>query len=279
MLEIKNCTFCYSTKKPVINDFSLKFDMGKVYGLLGSNGVGKTTLLYLMAGLLTPDSGEITFNGINTRKRLPETLAEIVVVPEEITFPAMSIIQYGKYYGALYPHFSMVDLERHLNTLGIVGHYRLDKLSMGQKKKAALAFAMACNSKILIMDEPTNGLDIPGKSAFRKFVANEMRDDRTFIISTHQVRDVGQILDHLIIMNNSSVLVNASINNIQENLKFTTSSNDKIIRESYFREDIPGGARVIIDAGEFGESEIDYELLFEFATADPERLRHLLNQN
>lgn len=277
MLEIRNCTFSYSPKNPVIDDFSLKIEQGKVYGLLGSNGVGKTTLLYLIAGLLTPDSGVITLNGVNTRKRLPETLSDIVIVPEEIDLPSMTITQYGRYYGALYPKFSLEDMSRHLVTLGLAEHHRLDKLSMGQKKKAALAFAMACNSKILIMDEPTNGLDIPGKSAFRKFVANEMNEDRTFIISTHQVRDVGQILDHVLIMNNSSVLVNSSVNKIQERLKFTTSPSDSLIQKAYFREDMPGGAKIILNAAEYGESEIDYEMFFEFAVTDPERLRNLLS--
>ena len=85
---------------------------------------------------------------------------------------------------------------------------------MGQKKKVFMSFALATGTRFLLMDEPTNGLDIPSKSQFRKVIANNMTEDRTLIISTHQVHDVESLLDHIIIMNQSQLLLDASISNI-----------------------------------------------------------------
>ena len=221
MIEIKNLTFSYSRKSaPVLYDFSIGINRGKVTGLLGRNGAGKSTLLYLIAGLLTPSEGEILFNGINTRDRNPETLQDIFIVPEEFELPSISLMEYAKYNAPLYPRFSFDDLTKYLEMFDMDSSINLGALSMGQKKKVYMAFALATNTSLLLMDEPTNGLDIPGKSQFRKFIAAGMNDDRNIIISTHQVRDIDQLLDHIIIINNNEVLLNHNINEITEKFIF-----------------------------------------------------------
>jgi len=276
MLTIKNCTFSYNRRgEPTINDFSLSLEEGGVYGLLGSNGAGKTTLLQLITGLLTPESGTITLDNVNTRLRLPSTMEKIFIVPEEIDLPALKLNTYVNLNGTFYPNFSKEDMTRHLDTFGLNGDIRLDKLSMGQKKKVALAFAMACNTKLLLMDEPTNGLDIPAKSAFRKFIVESMSDDRIFVISTHQVRDVSQILDHILIMDNRKVLLDRTVAEIQNRMKFAETIDPTMIEKALYAIKGLGGASVILPNNNDEDSELNLELLFDFAITNPEKLNNL----
>lgn len=276
MLTIKNCSFSYSRKgEPTINDFSLQLKEGGVYGLLGSNGAGKSTLLQLITGLLTPSSGEITFDGVSTRLRRPSTLENMFIVPEEIGLPALKLDKFAELNGVFYPNFSKEDMYRHLDTFGLDHNVRLDKLSMGQKKKVALAFAMACNTKLLLMDEPTNGLDIPAKSAFRKFIIESMSDDRIFVISTHQVRDVSQILDHILIMDNRKVLLDRTVAEIQSRMKFMDTVNPELIEKAMYAVKGLGGASVILPNNDDDDSELNLELLFDFAISNPEKLNSI----
>ncbi len=276
MLNIRNCTFNYRHKgEPTIDDFSLQLREGGVYGLLGSNGAGKTTLLQLISGLLTPVSGKVTLDGENTRLRHPSTLEKIFFVPEEIELPPLKLDSFINLNGALYPNFSKEEMYHHLDTFGLPRDIRLDKLSMGQKKKVALSFAMACNTKILLMDEPTNGLDIPAKSAFRKYVIESMSDDRIFVISTHQVRDVSQILDHILIMDKQKVLLDRTVSEIQDKMKFTETTDSGLIDNALYAVKGLGGASVILKNEDGDDSELNIELLFDFAISNPEKLNSL----
>lgn len=277
MLCINHLSFTYSRRKPpVLSDFSLKFSEGGVYGLLGSNGAGKSTLLYLMAGLLTPTAGDVTLDGIVTRRRLPQTQAEIFLVPEEFDLPSLSIRRYAELNGALYPNFSPDDMLENLKIFEIDPEMDLSKISMGQKKKAFLSFAMACNTKVLILDEPTNGLDIPGKSAFRRYIARSMSDDRIIVISTHQVRDVNTIIDHVAIIDDSRLLFNRNVADIQSKLRFSLTSNPEVIAKAIYSEPGIGSAAVIMEnSGDNDETELNLEMLFSFAHQNPQLLNSL----
>lgn len=282
MIKIENCSFRYKRGKEfTIKDFNLNFDEGGVYGLLGENGVGKSTLLQLICGLLTPETGEVLLEGVNTRLRLPDTMNKIYFVPEEIELPNMKLWEFAKLYGAMYPNYSEEDMKKNLTMFKIVGNPNLKKLSMGQKKKIALSFAMACNTKVLIMDEPTNGLDIPGKSTFRKFISEKMTDDRIFIISTHQVRDVSNILDHVIIMKSNKVLLNDSIYNIQSHLNFFNTIDQDVINKAAYVIPGIGGSAVAVETN--GENEnptdVNLEILFDFAVNYDEKLNKILSNN
>ena len=185
MIEVSNISFKYAGQKDqVFDDFSLTLKQDNIYGLLGKNGTGKSTLLYLISGLLRPAKGSVCFDGVETRKRLPETLQEIFIVPEEFDLPTMSLEEYVKINEPFYPRFSREVLEACLKDFELTTDLKLNALSMGQKKKVFMSFALAAGTKVLLMDEPTNGLDIPSKSQFRKVVAQYMSDDRTLIIST-----------------------------------------------------------------------------------------------
>ena len=222
-MQVERIAFNYGWRqqKSVFSDFSLSLERGKVYGLLGLNGAGKSTLIYLMAGLLTPKSGRVTIDGCNVRDRLPSTLGNLFVVPEEFELPRMSLKEYATLNGALSPRFSYDDLLRNLELFDINPEIKsLSSLSMGQKKKVLMSFAFATHTDLMLMDEPTNGLDIPGKSQFRRLVASEMSDNRTIVISTHQVRDIDNCIEHVVIIDNSKVLLDESVARITSKLQF-----------------------------------------------------------
>lgn len=278
MIHLQNVTFTYKRKAPeVLSDFSLEIPQGGIYGLLGKNGAGKSTLLYLIAGLLAPTEGKVSYNGIITRQRRPETLRDIFLVPEEFTLPNLPLKKFVSLNSPFYPHFSYDDLRRNLATFELDDSLHLGSLSMGQKKKAFLSFALACNTSLLLLDEPTNGLDIPGKSQFRKFIVSSMTDDRTIVISTHQVRDIDRILDHVIITDSKNVLLDRPVGDIISHLKFIETDSPSLIAEALFVQPSLGGSNIILPNDDGAETQLNIETLFEFALSNPEKVHQIFN--
>ena len=212
MIDISNVTFEYHKGKPVLKDFSLSFPQGGVYGLLGKNGTGKSTLLYLISGLLRPRHGEVRVDGMLSANRQPEMLREIFLVPEEYDLPSVSLKSYTRALKSFYPRFSDELLRKCIEVFDLEMDMQLGTLSMGQKKKVYMCVALATGTRVLLMDEPTNGLDILSKSQFRKAVVQGMDEDKTVLVSTHQVHDVERLLDHVTIINGNQVLLHGPLN-------------------------------------------------------------------
>ena len=278
MITVENLSFLYrKSKRAVLHDFSLSLEKGRVYGLLGKNGAGKSTLLYLMSGLLTPKSGKVVYHDVDVRRRLPITLQDMFLVPEEFDLPPFSLISYIELNSPFYPRFSKEDMVKYLHYFEMDINIDLGALSMGQKKKVFMSFALATNTSLLLMDEPTNGLDIPGKSQFRKFIASGMTDDKTILISTHQVRDIDKVLDHVLIMDNSRVLLNESTMSICDKLFFTESENRELLQSSLFSTPSIQGNFLLLPNESGEDSEINLELLFNATLAVPERISALFH--
>ena len=216
MIEVKNVTFGYTPSARVLEDFSLRFEEGGVYGLLGKNGTGKSTLLYLMTGLLRAKQGQVLVDGVDASRREAETLAELFIVPEEYDLPPISLKKYVQALKPFYPRFSEELLDRCLKEFEMPTDVNLGSLSMGQKKKVYICIALAANTKYLLLDEPTNGLDILSKSLFRKVVITGMTEDKTVIVSTHQVHDVERLLDHVVIIDRNRVLLDQKLQETDE---------------------------------------------------------------
>lgn len=275
MITVENLSFLYrKSKRAVLHDFSLSLEKGRVYGLLGKNGAGKSTLLYLMSGLLTPKSGKVVYHDVDVRRRLPITLQDMFLVPEEFDLPPVSLISYIELNSPFYPRFSKEDMVKYLHYFEMDINIDLGALSMGQKKKVFMSFALATNTSLLLMDEPTSGLDIPGKSQFRKFIASGMTDDKT---STHQVRDIDKVLDHVLIMDNSRVLLNESTMSICDKLFFTESENRELLQSSLFSTPSIQGNFLLLPNESGEDSEINLELLFNATLAVPERISALFH--
>ena len=273
MLQVENISFSYRRgKKEVLSDFSLSLEKGRVYGLLGKNGAGKSTLLYLMSGLLTPKHGKVMYHDTDVRRRLPITLQDMFLVPEEFELPPISLVSYIELNGNFYPRFSKEDMVKYLHFFEMDLDTDLGALSMGQKKKVFMSFALATNTSLLLMDEPTNGLDIPGKSQFRKFIASGMSDDKTIVISTHQVRDIDKVLDHVLIMDNSHVLLDQSITSICDKLLFVESDDRELAKTALYTLPSVQGNLLLLPNTENEESEINLELLFGATLAMPDKI-------
>lgn len=278
MLQVENISFSYGRRKPeVLSDFSFSLEKGRVYGLLGKNGVGKSTLLYLMCGLLTPKHGRVMYHGVDTRRRLPETLRDVFLVPEEFDLPAVSLVQFVELNSPFYPNFSKEDMMTYLHLFEMEWNIHLGGLSMGQKKKVFMSFALATHTSLLLMDEPTNGLDIMAKSQFRKFIASGMSDERTIVISTHQVRDIDNVLDHVVIMNNSRVLLDESIVRVTERLAFVESDSPALAEEALYKLPSVQGNSLLLPNREGVETKLNLELLFGAVLANPEKIKDLFH--
>ena len=267
MIEVKDISYKYPGQKDLVfSDFSLRLEQNKIYGLLGKNGTGKSTLLYLISGLLRAKKGSVRLDGIETCKRTVDTLSEIFIVPEEFDLPAMSLKEYVRLNSPFYPMFDGDVLEECLSDFELTSDVKLDALSMGQKKKVFMAFALATNTKVLLMDEPTNGLDIPSKSQFRKVVAQYMSDDRTLIISTHQVHDVESLLDHILILSPQKLLLDASVADIQEKYTFEYRMPGEMDDVIYAEPSLQGNAVIAPRKADSAETQVNLELLFNAVT-------------
>ena len=263
MLSFSNVSFTYGRRgKEVLSGLSLDFEENGIYGILGKNGTGKSTMLYLAAGLLRPKGGNVTAEGVPTQSRRPETLRELFLVPEEFDLPEVSLRTYVQLNAPFYPTFREDILARCLKSFELGDDLNIGRLSMGQKKKVYISFALAAGTKYLLMDEPTNGLDIPSKKVFREVIAREMTEERVMIISTHQVRDVEQLIDHVVIVNEGTVLLNASTAEIETRLRFEQRAVGSDLSDALFVQQTMRGIELICPNSGNDETPIDLELLF-----------------
>ena len=279
MIDVNNVSFSYGRKKSkVLDGFSMQLEKGAVYGLLGKNGTGKSTLLYLMAGLLRPQTGKVLYKGAEVTKRYPNILQDMFLVPEEFALPNVSLKQYVKLNAPFYPNFSDELLRNCLRDFDMNEDIHLGELSMGQKKKAFMCFALATNTSLLMMDEPSNGLDIPSKSQFRKVIASGMSDDKAVIISTHQVRDIDSLLDHVLIMDGSELLLNESVANICEKLYFAEQGMNEPSDDALYVQPSVQGNSVILPNTYGEESKMNLEVLFNAMLAERVKMQSMFNR-
>ena len=279
MINVNQVSFSYGRRKTkVLDGFTMNLEKGSVYGLLGKNGTGKSTLLYLMAGLLRPQAGRVLYKGADVIKRYPSTLQDMFLVPEEFALPNVSLKQYVKLNAPFYPQFSDELLKACLRDFDMNEDIHLGELSMGQKKKAFMCFALATNTSLLMMDEPSNGLDIPSKSQFRKVIASGMTDDKAVIISTHQVRDIDSLLDHVLIMDGSQLLLNQSIASICERLYFAEQGMNEPTDGALYVQPSLQGNSVILPNMYNEDSKLNLEVLFNATLAEREKIQQIFNR-
>lgn len=276
MIAFKDVCFSYRRNVPVLSNLSLQIEPGTVCGLLGRNGVGKSTMLYLTAGLLRPRSGQVLCNGYIPSDRQVNFLNDIFIVPEEFDLPPITLDEYVRINSVFYPKFNLDLMHSILEIFALPGNINLGALSLGQKKKAFLSFALACNTSILLLDEPTNGLDITAKRMFRAAITAAMTDDKTIIISTHQVYDVENILDHVVIADNNRILLNRPMIDIQTKLRFGYTQDPEQTKRALFSIPMPGGFNVVefLDDPD-RETEVNLETLFELTNSNPDLINQL----
>jgi ABC-2 type transport system ATP-binding protein len=272
MISVKDLSFSYGSKK-VLNNISMELKGGNIYGLLGENGVGKTTLLTLLCGLKKPQTGIIETDGRLPFDRQPSLLAEQFFLPDEVSGLHIKAFDFGKEQGALWPAF---DINKYLNILQdfeVDAVQRMDSMSSGQLKKTWIAFALACNARYYFMDEPTNGLDIPSKAQFRKAIMKYTSEESAIVISTHQVRDLEEIIDPIIILDKEQVLLNASLETITRKLFFDYGTTIKA--DALYLEHTPSGAIQVYPNTTGEESKVNLEALFNAVHSHKDEVKAL----
>lgn len=279
MIDIQNLSFGYNPKKLLYKNLSLSLEQGNVYGLLGKNGAGKSTLLKNIIGLLFPVKGSIVVNGFIPRKRQPAFLETIYYIPEEVYVPSLTIKGYRDLFAPFYPGFDNISFAAYLHELDVNDAGRLNSLSFGQQKKFIIAFALACNTEVLILDEPTNGLDIPSKIQFRKLIASVMHDGRTIIISTHQVRDLENLIDRIIIVDNGSLLLHESLAEVSDKLCFKIVSELEETDKVLYAEETLKGYSIVQENTAGEDSKVNLEQLFNAVTKNPEMTKAIFLNN
>ncbi|WP_210520562.1 ABC transporter ATP-binding protein [Hymenobacter terricola] len=275
MVRIRNLDFGYSKRVPLFQNLSLTLERGRIYGLLGKNGAGKSTLLKCLVGLAFPWAGTCTVHGQPAAARYPDVLADLFFLPEEVYVPALTGEQFVASTAPFYPRFDRAQLAEYLQELEVPVHARLSAMSFGQQKKFMIAFALAANTSLLVLDEPTNGLDIPSKAQFRTIVASALGEDRCVIISTHQVRDLDALIDTVVVVHDRRIVLNSSLDALTDSLRFGSARPDETAAPLYAEASVRG-PQGIWPNPEGRPSRVDLELLFNaLVSGNADLVNHL----
>ena len=274
MITLKELSFSYSRKKEVLDRINLEVGSGHICGLLGKNGEGKTTLLNLLSGQIFPDQGSCLVLEEIPSERNARFLQQIFLLPEEISMPEVTAIEYIKMYAPFYPTFRDDICKACVESFEINLSDRLSKMSQGQRKKVAITLALAAHTPLLLMDEPTNGLDIPSKATFRRLVASLIDDNQTVIISTHQVRDLESLIDTVLILDQRQILLNKTLNEIGEKLYFGPLLPEE---KALYSEPTPQGTIGVTARDGKEETAVSIDLLFNAAITYPKEIQRIMN--
>lgn len=274
MITLKEASISYKRNKPVLENINQDIQPGRIYGLLGKNGEGKTTLLNVLSGQLFLNKGTCRIFGKDISQRSANLLQQLFLLPEEITVPEVTGMQYIHMYAPFYPTFREDIMKACFESFDVDFSAKLNKMSQGQRKKIAITLALSVHTPLLLMDEPTNGLDIPSKEVFRKLLAAFTDETQTVIISTHQVRDLESLIDSVIIIDNKDILLNKSLAEIEQKLFFgIVHPKEQVLYQSQ----TPLGLFGVRENHKREESNISLELLFNTVTLQPKEIKRIFN--
>lgn len=272
MIRIEKLGFSYG-QVPVLKNITMNLEPGKIYGLLGENGVGKTTLLTLLAGLKKPLQGSIDIDGSTPYSRTPQVLENQFYLADEMLSVPMKAAEYARITGEFWPNYKQDTFEEIMELFENASDKKMSEMSTGQLKKTYISLALALGCKYLFLDEPTNGLDIPSKAQFRSALMKYTGEDSTIVISTHQVRDLENIIDPIIILDRQDVLLNASLEEISRKLYFDYGT--QLHPESLYSEQLPGGFIQVYPNAEGADSKVNIEALFNAVHHNKEFIKGL----
>ncbi len=279
MITVKQLSFGYTRRRNIFDSLSLELPKGSIVGLLGRNGEGKTTLLKLLYGQLLHRQGELKVLDSDPKHRAVSFLQQVYLLPEEFRVPPISIRSFFDISAPFYPNYDEAVAKELIDIFGLQWDMNLKKISQGQKKKALIAFALSLRVPLLLLDEPTNGLDIPSKGEFRRAVARYTSDEQTILISTHQVRDLEQLIDRVLIMERGSIFCTATVADITERLSFRLITPELADKALYSEPSAVGTVGILpSDGSEESESNYSMELFFNAVISERDRILQALSE-
>lgn len=278
MITLKQLSFAYKKGNPVLDNINMKLLPGHIYGLLGRNGAGKSSLLYNLCGLLFPKSGQCRVLDHVPSERRPGFLQQVYLLPEVFSVPDVTIDRYLRIHAPFYPVFDEASFWHYLSVFDIAPGAELRKISFGQQKKMMISFALSTHAKLLLMDEPTNGLDIPSKRQFRKVMAGALQPDQLFIISTHQVRDLDSLIDEVLILDERRILLQESVESITGKLAFHQVMDPAEVTHPLFSEGALKGYAVVARNEGQEHTRLDMEMFFNAVLAEKQQILPLFNR-
>lgn len=227
LIKCTNLNKSFDNKK-ILKNINVNIQNGKIIGLLGKNGSGKTTFIKLINDLLTPTSGEILING---KKISPETKNIIAYLPERSYLDkTMKISEVLTYFEDFYDNFNKQKAIKLLKDLGLNKEMKLSKMSKGMLEKLGLILVMSRKAKLYILDEPLGGVDPATRDYILDTILSNFEEDSSVIISTHLISDIEKVLDEVIFINNGEIILH------EETDKLRTKENasiDEIFRRMF----------------------------------------------
>lgn len=230
-MELLECKHLYKEfdNKPILKDINLKIPRGKIIGLLGKNGIGKTTLIKIINDLLTPTSGEILINGEKPGIKSKEIISYL---PERTYLDKeMTIKQVLKYFEEFYKNFDKQKAVKLLEDLNLDINKKISKMSKGMQEKLQLILVMSRNAELYILDEPLGGVDPATRDYILDTILSNFSEGASVIISTHLISDIERILDEVIFLDKGEIILTSSADELRNKEK---ESIDEIFRR-YFK--------------------------------------------
>jgi ABC-2 type transport system ATP-binding protein len=249
VVEAKNVSKRYG-KKQILSDVNISIEPGKILGLIGPNGAGKTTLLKGMLGL-SPVDGELRVLGLDPQKNRVQLLEQVSFIADTAVLPGwMTVAQIIDYVDAVHPRFSREKFHGFLKNSKIENQTVISKLSKGMMVQLHLALIMAIDSKLLILDEPTLGLDIIYRKQFYTALLNDYFDaEKTIVITTHQIEEIEDVLTDLVFINDGKIILNQSMEEVANDfleLEVSLENKDAAMAVSpLYWQNTLGGLRMI----------------------------------
>ena len=278
MLSVKDIHFKY--KKKIFENLSFELGTGAIVGLLGKNGAGKTTLLKIIAGLLFPHQGKVKLNGFLVEEREISFLEQLYFLPEKFSTLSLTAHQLKEHYGRFYPHFSRDQFDQYLDYFELPSNQKLTTLSFGQNKKTFIAFGLATQSAIILLDEPTNGLDIPSKRKFKNLVLEiKKKKLSSIIISSHQATDLEDIINTVILLEKGRILFNESLDSILKKLYFSFQTKKPLKTDLLTVLEETTGYIALYKNKKAKSSKLNLEILFQALLEKEEEVTKLFSQN
>ena len=249
-------------KQEVLSGVNLTIDQPGITGLCAPNGEGKTTLMKLFAGLQFPTGGTLTVLDQKPSNRPLDLLQRIYFLPSEPHAPKWTPEKILRHYAPFYPNFDHQLYRENLEAFRVDANKTLDKVSFGQKRRAQLSFALATRSQILLLDEPTIGLDIQGKDQFRRSLIAGTEAGQTIIIATHLLMEIEAVLDHMLLLKDGRIRGHLSLALANQFYSFNSSPVKPPYGDKGYARRVPGGWLTVHTDGRSSNATLDTETLY-----------------